>query len=532
MERENRNDREEFDPSQSAEFLKNLEKVFEAETKEAQKLTIEESKPAWIEIIEKKEEQEPVDEAAAVKEPVPDPDPEDEILTSDRLFPVEEEFRVDVSGIDEFESELSFTTEKEQSLEPETVPSQKKASGEEEQILQEITQSLAETAGAELLPPKETNEEELPKEAVSPEKKKLPKFVIPLAAVAGSLLLLCIFLFGTKAGQRLIINLAARYAESRMNYDDGSDHKMEDIEDDVDITDADLTQIPDLTVIPEESIDLGANEGAVRKEDDVINILLLGEEAIGSGSARGRTDVIMIATMNRREKSYKLTSLMRDLLVEIPGHSDNKLNAAYQIGGIPLLYETIEHNFDLEVDGYCLVGFDDFEAIIDLIDGIDITLTPSEASYLNRTNYISNPAYRTVKAGVNHMNGNQALGYCRIRYVGTGKEANDFGRTSRHRIVLNAVFEKVKSMNYFSMLRLVNSCLPFVTTDMKSGQITDYVEEALEIGLTEMESYRVPAEGTYEAGYVRKMAVLVPNLPENVALLHEFIFGEETKEEQ
>ena len=83
---------------------------------------------------------------------------------------------------------------------------------------------------------------------------------------------------------------------------------------------------------------------------------------------------------------------MRDLLVEIPNHPDNKLNAAYQIGGIPLLYETIEHNFDLKIDGYCLVGFDDFESIIDLLGGIDISLTSAEANYLRKTNYISNPS--------------------------------------------------------------------------------------------------------------------------------------------
>ena len=79
------------------------------------------------------------------------------------------------------------------------------------------------------------------------------------------------------------------------------------------------------------------------------------------------------------------------------------------------------------------------------------------------------------------MNGNQALGYCRIRYVGTKTEINDFGRTQRHRIVLNTIFEKVKSLSYMAMFRLVNDCLPLITTDMKSSQITDYVEQALQI---------------------------------------------------
>lgn len=558
MERENQRESEEFDPSQSEEFLQNLEKAFETESEESNRITIEEPKTVWIEIKEDiPQKSEPSDESKEDK--LKEKQEEEKIPLGDGLFPIEEEFRVDLSGIEDLEEEdsLSETEEfppvselhrkqrefnniiikrpnvnssqenniiiKYINSDPLEENEEEEEDKEEEEILQEITESLAETASSELEPPLKDSSSE---EETTP-KKKLPKFIVPLMAVAGSILLLCIFLFGTKSGQHLMISFAAKYAESRMNYDDGSNHEIQKVEDDVDITEEELENNPDITIIPEDQIQLGANEGEIRQEDEVINILLLGEEAIGSGSARGRTDLIIVATMNTKEKSFKLTSLMRDLLVEIPNHPDNKLNAAYQIGGIPLLYETIEHNFDLKIDGYCLVGFDDFESIIDLLGGIDISLTSAEANYLRKTNYISNPSNRNVKEGINHMNGNQALGYCRIRYVGTKTEINDFGRTQRHRIVLNTIFEKVKSLSYMAMFRLVNDCLPLITTDMKSSQITDYVEQALQIGLTEVENYRIPVEGTYEEGYVRRMAVLIPNIPKNVELLHEFIFGKE-----
>lgn len=510
MEREEQKESEEFNPSESEEFLQNLERAFELEPEEENRITIEEQEAAWIEIEEDV--------------------PEETIASNDEMFPIddEEEFRVDVSGIEDFEPKPEPKKREFNNivLKPQPNPDPKQEpKPEEEEILQDIIESLAETASSELEPPPEESSS-LEKDSL-PKKKKIPKFVVPLVAVTGSVLLLCIFLFGTRPGRRLIISFAAKYAENRMNYDDGSDHTIQQVKDDVDITEEELAKNPDITVIPEDQIQLEADLGEVRQEDEVINILLLGEEAIGSGSARGRTDLIMIATMNTKEKSFKLTSLMRDLLVEIPDHADNKLNAAYQIGGIPLLYETIEHNFDLKMNGYCLVGFEDFEAIVDLLGGIDITLTSKEADYLRRTNYISNPNYRTVNAGVNHMNGNQVVGYCRVRYVSTGTEANDFGRTQRHRIVLNTIFEKVKSLSYLGMIRLVNDCLPLITTDMKSDQITEYVEQALQIGLTKVENYRVPVEGTYTEGYVRKMAVLIPNLPENIKYLHEFIFGKE-----
>ena len=113
--------------------------------------------------------------------------------------------------------------------------------------------------------------------------------------------------------------------------------------------------------------------GEGRREEGVYNILLLGEEAIDSGSARGRTDLIIIATLNTNQKAIKLTSLMRDTLVQIPGFKDNKLNSAYEKGGVDLLYETIALNFDIRLDGCALVNFENFEKIIDRLGGLEIT---------------------------------------------------------------------------------------------------------------------------------------------------------------
>lgn len=191
-----------------------------------------------------------------------------------------------------------------------------------------------------------------------------------------------------------------------------------------------------------------------------------------------------------------------------------------------MLYETIELNFDLKLDGYVLVGFNDFERIIDLLDGVDIKLTKTEANYLNKENFISNPKYRDVEAGWNHMNGNQALGYSRVRYVGTeDKLYNDFGRTSRHRTVINAIFDKYKTLGLWDLVMVANSCLPMITTDLDASEIEKYLKLALDIGMSELQQYRIPVDGAFEDATIRKMSVIVPNLQKNVAALHEFIFG-------
>ena len=273
--------------------------------------------------------------------------------------------------------------------------------------------------------------------------------------------------------------------------------------------------------------DIVWNEQAFKRhENDVINILLVGEEKIGD-IVRGRPDSIMIATINVPEKAVKLTSIMRDLYVQIPGYSDNKLNAAFHIGGMELLMETLELNFDLQVDGYVKVDFDSFEQVIDKLGGVEITLNQREADYLNRTNYISKPSNRHVVAGTQVMNGNQALGYARIRYVSTGTEANDFGRTQRQRKLLTAIFDKYKSKSSLELLAMLPDLLSMVTTNLTKTQMIEDMYLVLTISPNTLETSRIPVDEKYQSARVRGMSVLIMDTQsENIAALHEFIFGD------
>lgn len=265
-----------------------------------------------------------------------------------------------------------------------------------------------------------------------------------------------------------------------------------------------------------------------RTEDHIINILLLGEEKIGSEYSRGRTDLIMIATLDTEQRTIKLTSIMRDILVAIPGHTDNRINSVYSTGGIELLKEVIEINFEIAPDGYMLVDFDSFEKIINNLDGVTIELSAEEAEYLNTTNYISNPIYRNVVPGINKMNGNQALGYCRVRHVPTIDNVHaDFGRTSRQRVLLNAIFEKMKTKNLFQLAIFADSCLPLIETDLSASQISDYMEKAVECRVTSFVQMRLPIDGTFKDATYNGITDLIQiNFPENIKALHEFIFGD------
>ena len=258
-----------------------------------------------------------------------------------------------------------------------------------EEELVDINMSLAEQISEEL--ENVETEEKIKKEQIN-KKKKAIYIQGVVVAVLFVLVATAFFLGFTEPGNDLLKKMGVNVGEviwtSRTSEFEKNPEQMEDIDE---LEEDDILGGEDLEAVETDQILWPDVPGEGRQEDYAINVLLLGEEAIGSGTSRGRTDLIMIATMNTKTKELKLTSLMRDMLVRIPGYQENKLNSAYQRGGVPLLYETIALNFDIKLDGCMLVNFDNFERIIDRLGGLEITLTGAESRYLNRTNYISKP---------------------------------------------------------------------------------------------------------------------------------------------
>ncbi len=364
-----------------------------------------------------------------------------------------------------------------------------------------------------------------------PMKKKMSRGRKALSIVL--IILACLVGFGsflgfTKPGNKLLMRMGIDisgkiWATMTKDFD-----KTPVLEEDKDYLDEDDLN-SDAEEIDPNSIKWPDHPGYGRQEEGVYNILLLGEEAIGSGSGRGRTDVIIIATMNTNTKELKLTSLMRDTLVRIPGYQENKLNSAYEKGGLDLLYETIALNYNIRLDGCVMVNFEKFEKIIDKLGGVEITLTSREAYYLNTTNYISKPQYRNVVEGKQLMNGNQVLGYSRVRKRATiNGTNNDYGRTERHRIILDAIFEKYKTKSKVELGSMMFSFLPMITTDINSDNFELLLNNFIEMGTTKIDQLRLPADGTFTDNVeVRGMDVLIPEWDENLTLLHNFIFGDD-----
>lgn len=277
-------------------------------------------------------------------------------------------------------------------------------------------------------------------------------------------------------------------------------------------------------------LDVGDN---LTFDKDVVNILLVGSDHGAIKGDHGRSDSIMIATVNFKTKELKLTSLMRDMYVEIPEHGRNKLNAAYAYGGVELLYKTIAKNFGIKIDNYCVVDFSTFEKVINKVGGVEISLEEKEAAYLNSTNYISKKKYRNVKVGKQTLNGNQALGYARIRYVVSKKYGDgDFGRTGRQRAVLQAALNKVLDQSITKIADIALDALDDVSTDMTADYLKSLVLKVVKMGTTEIDQMRIPLEGTYKMGRAQSnMFVFFINFDANKAAMEYFMFNKGTKED-
>ena len=251
--------------------------------------------------------------------------------------------------------------------------------------------------------------------------------------------------------------------------------------------------------------------------DGIVNLLLIGQDR-REGQGRARSDSMILCTFNTKRKTLTMTSFMRDLYVEIPDYQDNRINAAYALGGMELLDATLMQNFGIEVDGNVEVDFGEFEQIIDLLGGVDIDLNADEAEYLSRRGNwdVSDTAYSwDLVEGTNHLTGEQALAYSRIRYIGR----DDFERTSRQRRVLSALIDAYKNVDQAKMLSILNQVLPMISTDLTNKEILGYAVDLWPLTQYTVVTQRIPADDAYEGVYIRGMAVLVPDLEANRKLL-------------
>lgn len=234
---------------------------------------------------------------------------------------------------------------------------------------------------------------------------------------------------------------------------------------------------------------------------DVYNILLVGSDARPDDSV-GRSDTMILVSINKETKRIVATSFLRDTYVKIPIKNEfHKLNAAYAYGGIELLFETLQYNYGITVDKYVAVDFLSFIDAIDILGGLDVQVYEDELywfnQYIHASNLLVEPPERehsdyvdSADGSYQHLNGKQALAYARFRYVGNG----DFTRTDRQRRVVQEIFNKVKTMDIPTVIKLLDEIIPQITTNLDTNECLELIAMLPDISKYEIVSWHIPDE--------------------------------------
>ena len=328
----------------------------------------------------------------------------------------------------------------------------------------------------------------------------------------------------------LVTLLGWAYYNSKLDliqYDDGSKEIDTSTSYAIDNDELDIADLPDAPEDVDASGGIETLEGDIYHDNNVVNILLLGtDERTDEFNENARADAIMVMSLNTKEHTIKLISIERGIGVPVPGRNDDWITHTFRYGGAALTMQTVRDCFKLDVERYVRVNFNVVSKAIDKIGGVDIELTQAEAEHLNsakKNYYESGSDIQTVHAGTNHLNGDTAMAYARIRKIDS-----DWKRIERQRTVIQAAINQVKNSDIFTLNALADAILPMVQTNLTKAEITRLMLEVpafLSEG-SKMEQMTIP---TYETCWNsvgmdgRKMIGV--DFEANAQILKEFFYG-------
>lgn len=273
-------------------------------------------------------------------------------------------------------------------------------------------------------------------------------------------------------------------------------------------------------------IDNKIDESSIsNNKKEIRNIALFGiDEPDGT---RGRSDSIIILTIDTINNKIKLSSIIRDSYVTIPTkEKKDKLNHAYAYGGPELAISTINKNFNLDISEFVSVNFSSLPKIIDSIGGINIEITEDELEYINdyilNLNAINNGNSSDIESiGMQKLDGNQALAYSRIRYTSGG----DFERSHRQRKVIVAMADKIKELPIYKYPKILNELLPLINTNISTSDLIMLTKEADLFKADNIEENRFPQDEDGNGISIGGVYYYDFNQEVTSKKIHEFIYG-------
>lgn len=253
-------------------------------------------------------------------------------------------------------------------------------------------------------------------------------------------------------------------------------------------------------------------------EDEVLNVLL-----IGADNAASLSDTMVLLSVNPVKERIVLTSFLRDSYVEIPGYGYSKLNAAHAYGGSKLLIETLEYNFEIDIDNYARVNFGSFKDAVDALGGVDLVVNQDNHNYFYNWSGIWGLSKAEATDGTHtvHLDGEDALAYVRNRNYWNG----DFTRTLHQRDFVSQFINNCKGSSLEELQSMLQSVLKHVATDMPKDDLKSNLYNALTYLTYNMTDAHVPCDGSWNDMYVYGQAVLNINVEANEKYVKAVIYG-------
>lgn len=264
------------------------------------------------------------------------------------------------------------------------------------------------------------------------------------------------------------------------------------------------------------------NDSEFKEVEGITNVLLIGVDARDLDEPC-RSDSMIIATLDNNNKKVKLTSLFRDTLVDIPGHGEAKLNAAYMLGGPELLMKTVKETYNVSIDKYIIINFWGFETIVDYIGGIEVDVKDYQLEELNK--YIGESTggndCPVEKAGIQTLNGKQALSYARIRY----NVGDEYERTDRQREVIFKVIEKLQNTKPSKYLGIMNTMLEYIKTNIDPLEALNMAYTIYKLPSLDVEQLQIPLVALSETRNYKELgSVFLMDRLQNASILYNFIY--------
>ena len=285
--------------------------------------------------------------------------------------------------------------------------------------------------------------------------------------------------------------------------------------------DSTLDKITTTETLEKEEAEISEEVIAKEEESQVVNIAIFGVDKNGD-QTDGRSDAMKVLSLDAKNNVAKITSIQRDTLIYIPGVKQDfeKLNHAYAYGGATLAMQTINYNFDLDLTRYVAFNFEGVQHVIDAMGGIELEIKEYEVPYISNVS----------KSGYQHLSGEQALAYMRVRYADS-----DYVRMDRQTTVMKAMFSKLTTLGYTELLSLLNDCLPYVETNLTKDEILSLGMQALKVDLGNIQTYQVPRGGyediNHTVSYNGYSPLYVMNSYQDmVKELHQGIYGDDNYE--